>query len=407
MKSIRKVTAILLMMCMVIPMGITTYASNTPSSWAADQVNAAITQGLVPQNMQSNYTQPATRAEFCTLAVLVYEKLIGEIAGRISFTDTYDVNIQKAAFVGIAGGVGDNRFNPDGTLTREQAAVMLSNLANALGQPFMQNAPTFADNDNAESWALDSIGRIQAAGIMGGTGNNMFSPKQPYTREQSIITVMRVYDIIKANNLELSGGTPLYSNTLLPTDDEESLELSGGTPLYSPAPLFTGVELTFQQARLDPDFGMFIPVNILTGFNFIHAHKVSDEPKYLSVVFHNETGSVNWQAMKPTEHDYTRIVSITDRNQYDMSLYTIPLYLSVTEELREIVMNPVFRYNDLSLDAIQARAIQVRGRRSNGDENNTSVLQMNFSVLYNDVIINLSTRGVLPEQVWEMLSELN
>ena len=36
-------------------------------------------------------------------------------------------------------------------------------------------------------------GKVQAAGIMSGVGDNTFSPQEPYTREQSIVTLMRLY----------------------------------------------------------------------------------------------------------------------------------------------------------------------------------------------------------------------
>ena len=170
---------------------------NTPSSWALEQVDTAIEKGLVPQNLQSAYTQAITRAEFSALAVAVYERIKGEITGRTVFIDTSDVNVQKAAYVGIVNGVGNNRFDPNVTLTREQAAVMLTNLANAAGQPFPRQAVKFSDNSVIAAWALDGVGRVQAAGIMGGTGNNNFSPRKPFTREQSIITTLRVYELLK------------------------------------------------------------------------------------------------------------------------------------------------------------------------------------------------------------------
>ena len=88
------------------------------------------------------------------------------------------MNVQKAAAIGVVSGVGNNRFDPDAQLTREQAA-------------------TFADNDSVSSWALEQVGHVQAAGIMSGTGGNMFSPKQPYTREQSIVTILRLFDLVK------------------------------------------------------------------------------------------------------------------------------------------------------------------------------------------------------------------
>jgi hypothetical protein len=177
--------------------------SNNPSSWAVEQVNAAIAEGLVPQNLQSNYTQAITRAEFSALAVALYEIAKGAITGRATFSDTNDVNVQKAAHIGVVTGVGNNRFDPNGRLTREQAAVMLSRLSDAIGQPFPKQAATFADMAQVSSWAVEAVGRVQAAGIMGGGGDNIFAPQNPYTREQSIVTIMRTFDIVKtpATNL--------------------------------------------------------------------------------------------------------------------------------------------------------------------------------------------------------------
>ena len=167
------------------------------SSWAREGIARAISLDLVPQGLQSNYTQATTRAEFAALAVTLYENQRGTITGRTTFIDTSDVNVQKAAYIGIVTGVGGNRFAPDDTITREQAAVMLARLADAIGQPLPQSAPTFADNAQLSSWARDGVGAAQASGLMGGVGNNMFSPRGLYTREQSIITILRLFDFLQ------------------------------------------------------------------------------------------------------------------------------------------------------------------------------------------------------------------
>jgi len=167
-------------------------ANPQPSSWAVEQVSAAISAGLVPQNLQSNYAQAITRAEFSALAVALYESINGEITGRVSFEDTTDINVEKAAAIGVVSGVGNNMFAPDTHLTREQAAVMLSRLTTVLGRPLASQPPTFADNSSISSWAIEGVGQIQAAGIMGGVGDNRFAPQDPYTREQSIVTIMRL-----------------------------------------------------------------------------------------------------------------------------------------------------------------------------------------------------------------------
>ena len=171
--------------------------NTTLSTWAVEPVAAAIAAGLVPQGLQQSYAQATTRAEFCALAVALYENLKGDITGRTTFSDTADVNIEKAAAIGVVAGVGDGRFNPDGALTREQAATMLARLAEALGAPLIAAKPTFGDSASISIWAYDSVGQVQAAGIMGGVGDNLFSPKTAYTREQSIVTLWRLYGMMR------------------------------------------------------------------------------------------------------------------------------------------------------------------------------------------------------------------
>ena len=173
--------------------------NDIPSPWAVEQVGAAIAAGLVPQALQSSFTQAITRVEFAALAVALYETVTGrEIAidRSIVFSDTTDINVHKAATIGVVTGVGNNRFAPDDQLTREQAAVMLARLADAIGQPFSPSAPTFADNANVSSWAVDAVGQMQASGIMGGVGDNRFDPQGAYTREQSIVTILRLFEVV-------------------------------------------------------------------------------------------------------------------------------------------------------------------------------------------------------------------
>jgi len=170
---------------------------STASNWAHDSINEAFGLGLIPQNLQSNYTANTTRAEFAALAVALYETVTGrEIAGRMQFNDTNDVNVQKMGYLGVVTGVGGGNFAPNNTLTREQAAVMLARLAYAIGQPLPPSAPTFADNAQISGWAVDGVGQMQASGIMGGVGNNQFSPSGSYTREQSIVTMLRLFDLL-------------------------------------------------------------------------------------------------------------------------------------------------------------------------------------------------------------------
>ena len=168
------------------------------SEWAWEGIIRGISLNLVPQQLRSNYRANITRAEFCGLVVALYEAVQGrEITGRVTFDDTNDVNVQKAAAAGIVLGVGPGSFDPDGTLTREQAATMLARLVAEADKALLPQPSSFADTGSISGWALDSVGRIQYAGIMQGVGGGMFAPKNLYTREQSILTILRVYDYLR------------------------------------------------------------------------------------------------------------------------------------------------------------------------------------------------------------------
>ena len=174
-------------------------ASNqdSASSWAHADIELAVMLGLVPPHLQSNYTSATTRAEFAALGVAMYETFTGRvITGHVSFADTTDINVGKMAYLGVVGGVGNNMFAPNSPLTREQAATLTARLMAVMGHPLPVYAPTFADSHTISLWAVIAVGQVQAANIMGGVGNNMFSPQGSYTREQSIITMLRLFDMV-------------------------------------------------------------------------------------------------------------------------------------------------------------------------------------------------------------------
>jgi len=222
MKMMKSAIGLALCFMLIAASGNLAFANGAPSQWAQEDVNAAIAANLVPQNLQSNYTQAITRAEFSALAVRLYETVRGEITGRVSFADTNDVNVQKMAYLEVVNGVGNNRFDPNGTLTRQQAAVMLTRLAAAMWHPFPFGSPrqhiTFADIESVAPWAVEGVTRVNAAGIMGGVGENNFAPHLPYTREQSIVTMLRMFDMVNASNVPILDAP---GDALLPGPEHE------------------------------------------------------------------------------------------------------------------------------------------------------------------------------------------
>ena len=70
-KTLRLV-AVLLCCMLLVPAGAQAAASQ-PHSWAQAEVQQAISNGLVPLDLQGDYDQPITRQEFCRLAVALVE----------------------------------------------------------------------------------------------------------------------------------------------------------------------------------------------------------------------------------------------------------------------------------------------------------------------------------------------
>ena len=168
-------------------------------------------------------------------------------------------------------------------------------------------------------------------------------------------------------------------------------------------PALGGERLSLAEARLDPDFGAYMPQNVPSQFAFNTAQRLINQDINSLMAFWGDgtPDFISWLISKPTEHDLSRLVSINDRERYDMSLYSIPLAASVPEELRVYVQDPVFISEELTLAAIQARVLEGASRQ--GDIGGVS---FNFNILFDDVVVSISARGVSPEQVWEMISEM-
>lgn len=172
-------------------------SNDTPSSWAQESIERAGELGLLPDPFRYGFGRSITRAEFAAIAITLYEYFREPVTGRITFTDTADINVEKAAYLGIVSGVGNNRFNPDSPLTREQAAVILSRLVVLLGgEVGVLASPSFYDVNDISDWAINAVRHMEILDIMSGVGYNRFAPHSPCTREQSIIAIMRVFDLL-------------------------------------------------------------------------------------------------------------------------------------------------------------------------------------------------------------------
>ena len=89
---------------------------------------------------------------------------------------------------------------PNGSITREQLAVMLHRtieyLEDETGRSVLADAgglESFTDAGQVSGWAADSLAALTASGILQGTSSATLSPKDTTTVEQAILLTLRAY----------------------------------------------------------------------------------------------------------------------------------------------------------------------------------------------------------------------
>ena len=158
---------------------------------------------------------------------------------------------------------------------------------------------------------------------------------------------------------------------------------------------------TLAEAQTEPDFGQYMPSGLPAGFGeaAIRRFKFQDA-NYLSGLWSKGLNDLSWVVDHYTEADAHRLISVNDKENYDLSLYPIPRADSVPDELREVVNDPIFVAEELTLEAVYCRAYKV------DDAGDADGWRMKFSVKYGDVIVSVSTKGVEPEWLYQQLLNL-
>lgn len=204
-------------------------SSKAASTWAVGEVDSAISMNLVPAELQTAYTNNITRAEFAKMTIAVIARKNGATLEYwlksvfpdsdnlpSPFTDTSDPYVISAYFLGIVNGRGgesenENRFDPDGSITRQEAAKMLSVTAKSVGADInLSGGTSFSDYYAIQDWAKEYVAFVSTAKdpdtnnmVMGGkpdgSGGVKFDPDGSYSREQAIVTI---YRLCKALNIK-------------------------------------------------------------------------------------------------------------------------------------------------------------------------------------------------------------
>jgi uncharacterized repeat protein (TIGR02543 family) len=174
--------------------------------WAKEDIEFVIKSGLFRGTSDTTFSPNAvtTRGMFITA--------LGRLANvdvssynKSSFTDVkmdayYMGYIEWASKNNIINGIGNGKFAPDQSITREQMAVIMQNYAKVMGfmLPQVHAENDFADERKINTYAKDAVKQIQMAGIMNGKSGNLFDPQGIATRAEASAVLRRFVEMMNS-----------------------------------------------------------------------------------------------------------------------------------------------------------------------------------------------------------------
>ena len=107
----------------------------------------------------------------------------------------YTDAVAWAKETGVVKGITATTFEPDGLITREQLATMLFRFSSSapVSVPERADLTPFSDDEKVSGWANEPLGWAVEAGLIKGTDGNRLAPEGDATREQFAAIIER-YD---------------------------------------------------------------------------------------------------------------------------------------------------------------------------------------------------------------------
>jgi spore germination protein YaaH len=167
--------------------------------WAYDYINYVYAKGWMTGVGDGLFAPNAemTRAQAAALFVRALNLDNGTPVTDVAFSDITghwaEKYIRIAAHNGIMLGVGDNTFDPEGVLSREQAAVLIERII-PKDASYVRPRIEYDDQTDIAEWAEEQTMRLTTYRIMVGVGENLFLPKTSLKRGEMAALIKRSMD---------------------------------------------------------------------------------------------------------------------------------------------------------------------------------------------------------------------
>lgn len=178
------------------------YNDVKPEDWFSEAVSYVTRMNLMNGTSEENKAfSPYSHLTRAMLVTILYRHAgMPELATGQNVFDDMDPNdwfydaVQWAYENNIAKGMGNNRFDPDLAVTREQAAVFIHRYIKTQSISWIDQNPaveSFIDASDVSSWAKEAVLWCQSNGIFKGTPNHYFNPGLRISRAEIATIVHR------------------------------------------------------------------------------------------------------------------------------------------------------------------------------------------------------------------------
>jgi len=162
--------------------------------WASSTISKWIDQGLIKGYGDNTIRpdNPVTRAEFVSMVNRAWG--ISNDGYSLVFQDVakdqwYYSDIAAAYNLGYISGSSPETFEPDSTITREQAAVMIAQLLTWEANRQDNVLSGLADYEQLADWSKPYVETIFAQGILKGYPDKTFRPTRSVTRAEAMVVI--------------------------------------------------------------------------------------------------------------------------------------------------------------------------------------------------------------------------
>ncbi|RAV21920.1 hypothetical protein DQG23_07675 [Paenibacillus contaminans] len=172
--------------------------TDTAEHWAKEDIRQLSAKLILNGEDDSVFNPDGKLTRAQAAAITVRSLGLTEHSGAKAFADVGPSHwaagwIGAAVKEGLAEGIADDRFNPDEQVTREQLFVMLYRAAQKAGADWAVSKPSltgFSDAGSLSPWAVEAASALIEAGIVQGNGGSL-NPQRHVSRAEAAALVRR------------------------------------------------------------------------------------------------------------------------------------------------------------------------------------------------------------------------